>query len=55
MTLEDYEKILRDAGWTAAEIRFSKEFHDSLRSEEQFEAFVQQNCEIKHRAEKSSR
>lgn len=55
MTLEDYEKILREAGWTAADIRFSKEFHHSLRSDEEFEAFVQQSCEIMHRAEKSSR
>jgi hypothetical protein len=55
MTLEDYEKILRDAGWTAADIRFSKEFHHSLRSDEEFKAFVQQSCEIMHRAEKSSR
>jgi hypothetical protein len=55
MTLKDYEKIFRDAGWTAADIRFSKELHHSLRSDEEFEAFVQQNCEIMHRAEKSSR
>jgi hypothetical protein len=55
MTLEDYEKILRDAGWTAADIRFSKEFHHSLRSEEEFKDFVQQSCEIMHRAEKSGR
>ena len=55
MTLKDYEKVFRDAGWTAADIRFSKELHHSLRSDEEFEAFVQQNCEIMHRAEKSSR
>ena len=55
MTLKDYEKILRDAGWTAADIRFSKEMNHSLRSDEEFEDFVQQSCEMMHRAEKSSR
>jgi hypothetical protein len=55
MTLKDYEKILRDAGWTAADIRFSKEMNHSLRSDEEFEDLVQQSCEMMHRAEKSSR
>jgi hypothetical protein len=55
MTLKGYEKILRDAGWTAADIRFSKEMNHSLRSEEEFEDFVRQSCEMMHRAEKSSR
>jgi hypothetical protein len=55
MTWKDYEKILRDAGWSAADIRFSKEMNHSLRSDEEFEDFVQQSCEMMHRAEKSSR
>jgi hypothetical protein len=55
MTLKYYEKILRDAGWTAADIRFSKEMNHSLCSDEEFEDFVQQSCELMHRAEKSSR
>jgi hypothetical protein len=55
MTLKGYKKILRDAGWTAADIRFSKEMNHSLRSEEEFEDFVRQSCEMMHRAEKSSR
>jgi hypothetical protein len=54
MTRKDYEKILRDAGWSAADIRFSMEL-GSLRGEAEFEAFVQQSCELMHRAEKSSR
>jgi hypothetical protein len=54
MTRKDYEKRLRDAGWSAADIRFSIEL-DSLRGEAEFEAFVQQCCELTHRAEKSSR
>jgi hypothetical protein len=54
MTRKDHEKILMDAGWSAAEIRFSMEL-GSLRGEAEFEAFVQQSCELMHRAEKSSR
>ena len=54
MTRKDYEKILKDAGWGAADIRFSMEL-GSLRGEAEFEAFAQQSCELMHRTEKSSR
>jgi hypothetical protein len=54
MTRKDYEKILRDAGWSAADIRFSMELA-SLHGEAEFDAFVKENCELMRRAEKSGR
>jgi hypothetical protein len=55
MTREDMEKILKNAGWTAADIRFTAELGEASLSEDEFKAFVREGFEATQRAEKSSR
>jgi hypothetical protein len=52
MTWEDCEKILKDAGQTDDDIRFMREFR---LTEAEFDAFVEQSCELHHRREKTDR
>jgi len=51
----DYERILRDAGMAAADIRFSKELAGASLSEDEFEAFVQEGVKAGRRADKATR
>jgi hypothetical protein len=55
MTREQMEKILKDNGMTVADIRFSVEFAQASLSENEFEAYVQEDCAATRRAEKASR
>jgi hypothetical protein len=55
MTREDMEKILKNAGWTAADIRFTAKLGEASLSEDEFKAFVREGFEATQRAEKSSR
>ena len=52
MTRKDYERILKDAGLTDDDIRFMREF---TLTEAEFDAFVEQICELHQRHERSDR
>jgi hypothetical protein len=49
MTREDMEKILKNAGWTAADIRFTAELGEASLSEDEFKAFVREGFEATQR------
>jgi hypothetical protein len=55
MTREQMKKILKDAGWTDADIRFSMERARASLNEDEFEALVREVCEVRHRAETRNR
>jgi hypothetical protein len=52
MTWKDFERILKDAGLSDDDIRFMREFR---LTEAEFDAFVEQSCELHRRHEKSDR
>jgi hypothetical protein len=55
MTREQMEQILKDNGMTDSDSRFSCEFARASLSEEEFGAYVQEDCAASRSAEKASR